>query len=114
MTERWEYMFVEWVATTRQEKVNLVLRQTFKAELKITPRTGEEEVRLAHDSKDQNAETTTLLEVLNELGAAGWELISEVVAESVVGPKSGWEEVGTPIRTRYLLKRRANPSHHGL
>ena len=104
-------MFVEWVATTRREKVDLALRQTFRSELETTLHTGEKEVRLAHDSKDADAETTNLVEVLNELGATGWELVSEVVAESVVGPKSGWEQVGTPIRTRYLLKRqRARPA----
>lgn len=110
MTERWEYMQVEWVATTSRKMIDGSPRQTHRSEIEIAAPGEEKEIRLSYDSENPEAQTENLLQVLNELGAEGWELIGEVVSESIIAPKSGWPQVGMPIRTQYLLKRPASAS----
>ena len=49
--------------------------------------------------------STDMTTVLNELGAAGWELISHTVSASTVGPELGWEPAGFPIQHLFYFKR---------
>jgi len=43
--------------------------------------------------------------VLNNLGGAGWELVSEVICERANGASRGFSSVTFPVHTRYTLKR---------
>lgn len=48
----------------------------------------------------------TLIEALGMLGASGWELVSETILDTVIFDHAyGWQNVGTPIRIRYLFRR---------
>jgi hypothetical protein len=47
-----------------------------------------------------------LLDVMNDLGSEGWELVGEEVTESAVGKRYGWSEAGFPIIRTRTFKRR--------
>ena len=47
------------------------------------------------------------LEQLNELGADGWELVSNVVERTAVAPAQGYQTAGVPIATTQIFKRPA-------
>lgn len=47
--------------------------------------------------------------VLNELGAQGWELVSECVMASTIGLAHGIDRAGRPIETSCRLKRPISP-----
>jgi hypothetical protein len=48
------------------------------------------------------------VDVMNELGADGWEAVTHVVQASAVGPNLGHDPAGYPIRAQVLLKRRTD------
>ncbi len=70
------------------------------------PGASEAEVRLAYSTDDPDTRRkTTIMDILNELGAEGWELVTSVVTKSTVGPMDGWETAGYPITRGWTLKR---------
>ena len=69
------------------------------------PRDPKPKVRTAWTTADTEYRAN-LLEILNELGAEGWEVVTDTVTASAVGPRLGWDEAGFPIDWRVLLKRR--------
>ena len=108
MRERWEYLTVVWVYSAKKLSQDPAKHEfAFKKDLFIWhPGAGEADVRPLWSSADADV-VGNCLDVLNELGAEGWELVTEVVMDSTVGPREDWGEVGYPVRQRWLFKRRA-------
>jgi hypothetical protein len=101
----WEYMSVVWRYSTakRAEK-----KRTWRQELTITRPDQDGEIRLVWTSPSTDEAKTSVLDVLNELGAEGWELVAETVLDSEIFARlHGWESVGSPVLMKYLLKRLA-------
>jgi hypothetical protein len=107
MTERWEYMSVIWVNSVEEVSRDPV-KYGWANDLYIWRPGAEEAERLPEwSSRDKSVTGPSELDVLNELGAEGWELVGREVLDSVVGKlSSGWSEGGFPVRTRATLKRR--------
>ena len=106
MTDRWEYMSVTWIYSTTNQ--NTVAPTTWKGEYSIARPGQPRETRLSYDSTDKGAETTGIDALLNELGADGWELVSETVMDTTIfSSLHGWSDSGTPTQMRWSLKRRA-------
>lgn len=103
MTERWEYAAVTWTYTTELEGGDRIWRQHIS-----TYRPGGETRKHEFwNSKQEEAVGPNLVEVFNELGAEGWELVTDTVSDSTVIPHdSGWDDVGTPTLRQFILKRR--------
>lgn len=56
----------------------------------------------------RDAKSLPLHRLLNEIGAEGWELVSESQWErAAVGPVRGYQSVDAPIRQRWIFKRPA-------
>ncbi len=57
---------------------------------------------------DASVVSTTAFDLLNELGAEGWELASHVVERSTVTQAQGYETVGVPVGSTQIFKRLAD------
>jgi len=57
------------------------------------------------DSEDKSVSGPSLVEILNELGAEGWELIDTQQTGSVVGKTLGWYEGSYPISSTRTFRR---------
>lgn len=102
MSDRWEYMIVSWVSRRIPVKHDFYIWR---------PGQAKAEIRHQWSEKDPEAEGPHSGDLLNELGAEGWELVSDVVTESAVGTtQSGWDRGGFPIKREWTLKRRV-PAH---
>lgn len=108
MTERWEYMSIVWrYQAERLPSPNDAPKWGFKEDFYVWhPGAKEPDFRPQRDSEDGAVSGPDSLEILNELGAEGWELIGELVRESTVGKRYGWPEAGHPIIRQWTLKRR--------
>ena len=107
MTERWEYMSVVWDNTIKQTSQNPVEFEQESGYYIWRPGATKAEHHPSWSSKDKSVSGPSELEILNELGAEGWELVSRDTVNSIVGKlASGWLEGGRPVRTRATLKRR--------
>jgi hypothetical protein len=83
----------------------------FKEDLWIyRPGATESEQLPVSDTGNKKVSGPDLLEVLNELGAEGWELITETTRESTIGKRRGWPDSGHPIVRQWTLKRPAAQS----
>ncbi len=83
-------------------------KRMWRQELTITRPDQDGETRLVWTSPSTDETKTSTLDVLNELGDEGWELITETVLDSEIFTRlHGWESVGSPVLTKYLLKRPA-------
>ena len=67
-------------------------------------RTQDPERRHQWSTPDEKADTNGL-DILNELGADGWEVISSKIDASAMGTNHGRENAAFPIQTTILLKR---------
>jgi hypothetical protein len=66
----------------------------------------EREVRTGWSSAEGVNAAFNLLDLLNEFGAEGWELISESVLDSIIfSERHGWSQVGGPVQIKCILKR---------
>ncbi len=109
MTDRWEYMSVVWTYDAK------LLpgpaddgKWAFKEDFWIWhPGAETADHRPLRDTEDKDVSGPDILEILNELGAEGWELVSETVRESSAGKRRGWPEAAHPIVRQWTLKRRA-------
>jgi hypothetical protein len=59
---------------------------------------------VAWESDDEGYRISAL-DIYNELGADGWELVSAVVRSSALNPTYGWSTASAPISTNAVLKR---------
>jgi hypothetical protein len=45
-------------------------------------------------------------QLMNELGQEGWRFVESTIHDStIISNKYGWNDVGTPTRTRYIFER---------
>lgn len=116
MTQPWEYKAVLWVSSAelrnegRHPSGAIKKKWYYRSEFQIHEGGRELDRRLNHSTygEDEGAETVNIQDLLAELGAEGWELVSESVLNSVIVDKSeGWSQVGIPITIRWMLKRPA-------
>jgi hypothetical protein len=111
MTGRWEYLMVVWTYEAimlPRSAPNAKLKWRFKRDFYIwRPGAAESDHRPVYDSEDKEVSGPNGLEILNELGAEGWELAGETISESIVGKRFGWPEAGHPVRREWTLKRTA-------
>ena len=70
-----------------------------------TPGSSEAEKRIMWDPTMTGWAEFSMIDVLNELGAQGWELAAETVFSSVVTAYHGHERASRPIEARIWLKR---------
>jgi hypothetical protein len=51
----------------------------------------------------------SILDLMNELGAEGWELVTDAPIDSVIATShsTGWSEAGIPVLRQWLFKRSA-------
>ncbi|HEY1775741.1 MAG TPA: hypothetical protein VGG41_06235 [Solirubrobacteraceae bacterium] len=101
MSVRWEYLTVAWTLTATppsatSEAWGLV------GSIQIS-RPGED----GSDTRtyDASVVSTIAFDLLNELGADGWELVSHVVERSTVTQAQGYQTVGVPISSTQIFKR---------
>jgi len=101
MRTRWEYLTVAWNLIATPPAVQ---GESWKLEgaLQISrPGTPGVDTR-RYDAASPN---TLAFDVLNELGADGWELVSHVIERSTVAPAQGYETAGVPIASTQIFKR---------
>jgi hypothetical protein len=97
---RWEYLTVSWNLVATPPALQ---GEAWKLEgaLQVARPGGGVETR----RYDASQSTTLAFDLLNELGAEGWELISHVVERSTVAPAQGYETAGVPIASMQIFKR---------
>lgn len=121
---RWEYASILWTSTSRKitradpewQRLSAdVHRQceqndwqsywwtehTYKIWL---PGAAEADTRLSWSTGDTDYKTSHL-DILNELGTDGWEVVSYIVRSSAMGHSLGRDTTGFPIQTNTVLKR---------
>ena len=101
MSTRWEYLVVAWSLTATpppEASEAWGLQGVFQIS---RPGTAEVETR-----RYDGARSSALgFELLNELGAEGWELVSNTVERSAVAPTQGYQTAGVPIASTQIFKR---------
>ena len=68
------------------------------------PDADEADTRLAWETTDDDYRVAGL-DIFNELGADGWEMVSSTVRNSGLGPSSGRETTSFPTQVNTLFKR---------
>lgn len=90
---RWEYLTVKW-----ESSVNASTSPPTHDERLIAVRSGQPPVVLG--------EGEGTLTVFDQLGADGWELVSETVIETASFAQSrGYHQITAPINVRFRFKR---------
>jgi hypothetical protein len=103
MSTRWEYLVVAWTLTATPS-ADPAEPWTLDGAFHIS-RPG---VSGAETRRYDGTQASTLgFELLNELGAEGWELVSNTVDRSTVAPAQGYQTAGAPIATTQIFKRPA-------
>jgi hypothetical protein len=103
---RWEYLLVAWNLTATppvapSEAWGLV------GSFQISrPGTGATDVETR--TYDASLASTIAFDLLNELGADGWELASHIVERSTLTQAQGYQTVGVPVASTQIFKRRAD------
>ncbi|HET7444711.1 MAG TPA: hypothetical protein VFJ57_08640 [Solirubrobacterales bacterium] len=107
MIQAWEYMTISWVYTREWNFTPPDPGRTiWKSQFYIYRPGAGTETRLGNDSDNPEAQTTWYLEVLQEFGAEGWELVGETVIDTVlITEENGWKSKGIPAHIRWTLKR---------
>jgi hypothetical protein len=109
MTKRWEYMAVNWVYTRESAlpEDGPPEKTAWRSKLHIYRSGQKTETRDCYDSEQPVANAAWWLDVLQELGGEGWELVGETVQDTVlISEENGWKSRETPANVRWLLKRR--------
>jgi hypothetical protein len=100
---RWEYLVLSWAMTaTPPDAVSNDWRLEASFHI-FRPGAVTAETR----TYDGTQPSTLGFELLNELGAEGWELVSNVVERTAVAPAQGYQTAGVPIATTQIFKRPA-------
>src|SRR5690349_19793073 len=105
----WEYMRVTMLYKTAN-KLDPETRtdvQTWTTSFSIAKPDGSTE-------SVEAGEGFSFLVLLNELGAEGWDLVSETVRKTTITAGAlGWNDVGTPISIVYTFKRERESGRQG-
>jgi hypothetical protein len=108
MTERWEYATVIWsLSVSKKEFPVQGSEWAVRKDLHIwLPGTEQSDHRPISDSEDDSISGPRNLDVMNELGADGWELACRETTGSAVGISTyGWPEASFPVATTWHFKR---------
>jgi hypothetical protein len=98
---RWEYLVVAWNLTATAPATAGEAWKLDGAFQISRPGVPGVETR-----RYDGAQATTLgFDLLNELGADGWELVSNVVERNTVAPAQGYQTTGVPIASTQIFKR---------
>jgi hypothetical protein len=121
--QKWEYASVTWTETARKitksdpefERLSSEVQQEWNSKgwgfywwkthtfyIKL-PGATEADSRVSWETTEEHR--FSRLEILNELGADGWEVTSSEVQYNALGPSYGRETTSFPIRIYMLLKR---------
>lgn len=103
MSARWEYLVLSWAMTATPPDA---MSDEWRLEASFhifRPGALSAETR----TYDGTQPSTLGFELLNELGAEGWELVSNVVERTAVAPAQGYQTAGVPIATTQIFKRPA-------
>jgi hypothetical protein len=95
MTTRWEYLALIWWWTFTWNE----------ATKSGSTQAGYHLWRPGTSEPENFDASTSWLDLVNGLGAEGWELVSAVVPSSIVGQEQGWPKASRPIRRHYIFKR---------
>jgi len=98
---RWEYLQVTWSLTATPPASGAEAWRLDGA-FQIS-RPGVEGVETRR--YDATHASTASFDLLSELGAEGWELVSHVVDRSAVAPAHGYQTAGIPIASTQIFKR---------
>ena len=104
MSTRWEYLVISWNMTaTPPASPSEEWRLEGAYHIARPGAVGVETRRYdgAHSS-------TLAFELLNEFGAEGWELVSNVVERTTLAPAQGYQTAGVPIASTQIFKRPAD------
>jgi len=103
VSARWEYLVLSWAMTATPPDA---MSDEWRLEASFhifRPGALSAETR----TYDGTQPSTLGFELLNELGADGWELVSNVVERTAVAPAQGYQTAGVPIATTQIFKRPA-------
>jgi hypothetical protein len=103
VSARWEYLVLSWAMTATPPDA---MSDEWRLEASFhifRPGALSAETR----TYDGTQPSTLGFELLNELGAEGWELVSNVVERTAVAPAQGYQTAGVPIATTQIFKRPA-------
>ena len=103
MRTRWEYLIVAWNLTATPP-ASPSEAWTLEGAFHISRPGGVVETR----RYDGALPPTLGFELLNELGADGWELVSNTVERSTVAAAQGYQTAGVPIASTQIFKRPAD------
>ncbi len=107
---RWEYATLEfWASAKQEERPSGVVRYVYLNDFYLR-RPGDEEAekREGWTSKDTADIKHRVLDLLNELGAEGWELVSDSVLRSGLNTVvQGWDNSSETVHRVLILKRPA-------
>jgi hypothetical protein len=101
MTTRWEYLVVAWTLTATPPATAADAWNLQGAFHVSRPGVSGAETR----TYDGAQSSTLMFDLLNEFGADGWELVSNVVERSTVAPAQGYQTAGVPIASTQIFKR---------
>jgi len=101
MSVRWEYLQVTWSLTatppasgTEQWRLDGAFQIARRGVIGVETR-----------RYDAATASTASFDLINELGAEGWELVSHIVDRSAVAPAQGYQTAGIPIASTQIFKR---------
>jgi hypothetical protein len=100
---RWEYLLVAWNLTATPPSASSEAWGLVGSIHISRPGTAAE-IR----TYDASLVSTVAFDLLNELGADGWELASHVVERSTVTAAQGYQTVGVPVGSTQIFKRPAD------
>jgi hypothetical protein len=112
MTPRWEYASFIWIYSVAPQKgfTESDGKWAHKEDIYVWRPGAEKAEHLPmSDTEDETVAGPSLLDVLNDLGAEGWELVTRETTRSGVGKSYGWFEGSFPIAVNYVLKRPVGP-----
>lgn len=96
MPTKWEYLCVNWESSTEIRSEERIFTNTWY-------------VRRRGDSAPGERKSANTVELFNELGDEGWELVeSSATSSTVLAHRQGYDEVSFPLAISYLFKRRAD------
>lgn len=100
MSAHWEYMIVSWQYKTNYATKGVDEETTWESLYRITRPGSETETVAAGD--------LTWITFLNDLGADGWEMVTESLRKSIIfSQTNGWHNVASPVEIVWNFKRLA-------
>jgi hypothetical protein len=94
VTARWEYLSLVW---TSHFSYSPTAGGSTESRFKVS--------RPGSDDPEERPGSDRVIDILNELGAEGWELTTMEVQANIVGKSQGWSEAGRPVRRVWMFKR---------